>query len=153
MLWTVACQALLSMGFSRQEYWNGLPFPSPGNLPDPGIEPMSPALAGGFFTPEYQGSPVCDAAPVKTLGIKGSDELPLLAILYIHCKLMSLRKMGALCSEPSHFALSLVLWLVLICSLSLQFNFNGEQSTKEESYPVLSYSHKLSSLRVAVGTS
>ena len=42
--WTVAHQAPLSMGFSRQEYWNGLPFPSPGNLPDPGIKPGSPAL-------------------------------------------------------------------------------------------------------------
>ena len=46
--WTVARQARLSMGFSRQEHWSGLPFPPPGNLPDPGIEPaslMSPALA------------------------------------------------------------------------------------------------------------
>ena len=42
--WTIACQAPLSMGFSRQEYWSGLPFPSPGDLPDPGIEPGSPAL-------------------------------------------------------------------------------------------------------------
>ena len=42
--WTVACRAPLSMGFSRQEYWSGLPFPSPGDLPDPGIEPKSPAL-------------------------------------------------------------------------------------------------------------
>ena len=42
--WTVACQAPLSMGFSRQEYWSGLPFPSPGDLPDPGIEPGSPTL-------------------------------------------------------------------------------------------------------------
>ena len=51
--WTVTYQALLSMGFSRQEYWSGLPFPSPGDLPDPEIEPMSvlfPTLAGGFFT-------------------------------------------------------------------------------------------------------
>ena len=43
-LWTVAHQAPLSMGFSRQEYWSGLPFPSPENLPDPGIELWSPAL-------------------------------------------------------------------------------------------------------------
>ena len=43
-LWTVTCQAPLSMGFSMQEYWSGLPFPSPGDLPDPGIEPGSPAL-------------------------------------------------------------------------------------------------------------
>ena len=42
--WTVACQAPLSMRFSRQEYWSGWPFPSPGDLPDPGIEPRSPAL-------------------------------------------------------------------------------------------------------------
>ena len=42
--WTVAHQAPLSMGFSRQEYWRGLPFPSPGNLPYPGVEPGSPAL-------------------------------------------------------------------------------------------------------------
>ena len=42
--WTVAHQAPLSMGFSRQEYWSGLPFPSPGDLPNPGIEPKSPAL-------------------------------------------------------------------------------------------------------------
>ena len=42
--WTVACQASLSMGFSRQEYWSGLLFPPPGDLPDPGIKPTSPAL-------------------------------------------------------------------------------------------------------------
>ena len=51
--WTTSRQALLSMGFSRQEYWSGLPFPSPGDLPNPGIKPtslMPPALAGVFFT-------------------------------------------------------------------------------------------------------
>ena len=51
--WTVAFQGPLSVGFSRQGYWSGLPFPPPGDLPDPGIEPtgfLSPALAGGFFT-------------------------------------------------------------------------------------------------------
>ena len=53
--WTVVCLAHLSMGFPRQEYWNGLPFPSPGDLLDPGIEPMSPALAGRFFTNETSG--------------------------------------------------------------------------------------------------
>ena len=47
-LWTIACQVSLSMGFPRQKYWNRLPFPSPGDLPDPGIEPASPALAGRF---------------------------------------------------------------------------------------------------------
>ena len=48
--WTVAHQSPLSMEFSRQEYWSRLPFPSPGDLPNPGIEPLSLALTGGFFT-------------------------------------------------------------------------------------------------------
>ena len=53
--WSVAQQAPLSMGFLRQEFWSGLPFPSPGDLPDPGIEPVCPALAGRFFTTEPPG--------------------------------------------------------------------------------------------------
>ena len=58
--WAVAGQVPLSMGFPRQEYWSGLPFPSPGDFPDPGIEPkslISPALAGRFFTTEPPGKP------------------------------------------------------------------------------------------------
>ena len=58
--WTVDCQAPLSTGFSRQEYWSGLLFPSPRELPHPGIKPQSltsPALAGGFFTTEPPGKP------------------------------------------------------------------------------------------------
>ena len=58
--WTVDHQAPLSMGFPRQEYWSGLPFPSPGNLPDPRTEPTSPALAGRFFTTEPPGKPIGD---------------------------------------------------------------------------------------------
>ena len=67
-LWTVAHQAPLSMGFSRQEYWSGLPFPFPGDLPHSGIEvasPATPALAGGFFTTE----------PPET-SLSGEDEAP-----------------------------------------------------------------------------
>ena len=59
--WTVAYQALLSMEFSRQEYWSGLPFPPPGHLPNPRIEPtslISPALIGGFLTTEPPGKPM-----------------------------------------------------------------------------------------------
>ena len=55
--WTVALQAPLSMGFSRQEYWSGLPYPTPGDLPHPGIEASSPALAGKFFTNGPPGKP------------------------------------------------------------------------------------------------
>ena len=55
--WTIDHKALLSIGFSMQEYWRGLPSPSPGNLPDPGINPASPALAGRFFITETPGKP------------------------------------------------------------------------------------------------
>ena len=55
--WTVACQPPLSMGFSRQGYWSELPFPSPGDLPNPGIEPGSPALQADSPLTELQGKP------------------------------------------------------------------------------------------------
>ena len=61
-LWTVACQAPLSMGFSRQEYWSGLSCQPPGHLPDPGMEhvpPLSPILAGEFFTTWDKVYPCC----------------------------------------------------------------------------------------------
>ena len=55
--WASAHQAPLSMGFPRQEYWNGLLFPSPGDIPDPGTKAMSPILAGRLFTTELPGKP------------------------------------------------------------------------------------------------
>ena len=56
--WTVACQAPLSMGFSRQEYWSGLPFPSPEALRNPGIEPRPPALQASALTSKPPGKPL-----------------------------------------------------------------------------------------------
>ena len=56
--WTVASQAPLSMGFSRQEHWSGLPFPSPGDLPDPGIKPESPAFQADSLLTELQRNPL-----------------------------------------------------------------------------------------------
>ena len=56
--WMIAHQASPSMGFSRQEYWGGLPFPSPGDLPDPGIKPTSPALEAHALTSEPPGKPL-----------------------------------------------------------------------------------------------
>ena len=70
-LWTVACQAPLSMGFSRQEYWSGLSCPPPGDLPNPGIEHRCPALAGGFFTTSATWE---DILKMSALGI-GSSHL------------------------------------------------------------------------------
>ena len=58
-LWTIALQAPLSMGFPRQEYWSGLSFLSPGDLPDPGIEPTSPALQADSLLSEPSGKPLC----------------------------------------------------------------------------------------------
>ena len=63
--WTVAHQAPLSMGLSQQEYWSGLPFPLPGNLPNPEVEtisPVAPASAGGFFTVEPPGNHIAATA-------------------------------------------------------------------------------------------
>ena len=58
-LWTIACQVPLSMGFSRQEYWSGLPFPSPGDLPDLGIKPGSKHCRQILYQLSYMGSVVC----------------------------------------------------------------------------------------------
>ena len=67
--WTVALQAPLPMGCSRLEYWSELPCPSPRDLPDPGMEPASPALAGGFFTAEPPRKPKC-----KVIGPKSQQQ-------------------------------------------------------------------------------
>ena len=72
-LWAVAHQAPLSMGLSQQEYWSGLPLHSPGDLPDPGIEPASPALAGGFST-EPPGKAAWGIQINSALGWRQSDK-------------------------------------------------------------------------------
>ena len=59
--WIVTCQAPLSMGFFRQEYWSGLPFPPLGDLPNPEIELADPILAGGFYITEPPGKPLEDS--------------------------------------------------------------------------------------------
>ena len=66
-LWTVACQAPLSMEFSRQEYWGVLPFPSPGNLPEPVIKHGSPALQADSLPAELPGKPYLPLVTIKTI--------------------------------------------------------------------------------------
>ena len=68
--WTVAYQAPPSMGFSRQEYWSGLPFPSPGDLPDPGIKPGSPALQADALTSQPPGKPFWLVTPFLSNSLK-----------------------------------------------------------------------------------
>ena len=68
--WALAYQAPLSMGFSSQEYWTGLPCPPPGDLPNPGIEPislMSPALVGQFFTTSATWEALNESIPVEKI--------------------------------------------------------------------------------------
>ena len=89
--WTGARQAPLSMGFPRREYWSGLPFPPPGDLPDPGIEAASPALASGFFIteppgkPEFQNSYIRQILPAQLLSGWRDRFLVLLTLSRFHC--------------------------------------------------------------------
>ena len=75
--WTVAHQAPLSVGISRQEYWSGLPFPSPGDLPDPGIEPSSPALQADSLPSEPPGKPHRTLGGLKSVGNHSKGPLKL----------------------------------------------------------------------------
>ena len=88
--WTVAHQAPLTVGFPRQEYWSGLPFPSLGDLPDPGIEPSSPALAGSLFT----------SAPVRKPDLMST----LLILMFIEMipRWQFLRSLMLVCKKNPH---------------------------------------------------
>ena len=94
--WTVAHQAPLSMEFSRQEYWSGLPVPSPGDLPDPGIKPRSPALQADSLPSEPQGKPIilptipyCSSG--NNLDLQSINNLPCLYLLdlWLYCQAQS----------------------------------------------------------------
>ena len=83
-LWIVAHQAPLSMGFFRQEYWSGLPFPSPGDLPDPGIKPqspVSPALQVDSLTPEPSGKCIRAVDKYKVVSFKTYENT-----IHVGCK-------------------------------------------------------------------
>ena len=72
--WTAACEVPLSMGFSRQDYWSGLPFPSPGDFSNPGIKPGSPALQVDFLPAELPGKQM--RVNVVTRGIRSAKSEP-----------------------------------------------------------------------------
>ena len=98
--WTVAYQALLSVGFSRQEYWSGLPFPSPGDLPDPGIEPGFPALEADTLTSEPPG--IWRSCLLDSNGCGCSRKL---------CLKTASQPLGAVCQSLGRLFLSLDLLL------------------------------------------
>ena len=90
--WTIIRQAPLSMGFPRQEYWSGLPFPTPGDCPNPGIKSASPALAGRFFTTKPPGKPLLlpshNLPPLETqslfpLSSHFSENVPFITFYFI----------------------------------------------------------------------
>ena len=116
---TVARRTPLSMGFPRQEYWSGLPFPSPGDLPDPGIEPTSPASAGRFFTTALPGKDsvqfssvaqlcptLCDSMDCSTPGFPVYHQLPALTQIQVHRVGDAIQASPPL-SSPSHPASNL----------------------------------------------
>ena len=128
ILWTLAFQAPLFMGFSRQEYWSGLPCPPPGDLPDPGIKPVSlacPGLARGFFTTSAtwdapstclssvqfssvtQSCPtLCDPMNHSTPGLPVHHQLPEFTKTHVHCVGNAIQPSHPL-SSPSPPALNL----------------------------------------------
>ena len=99
--WTVAHQAPPSLGFSRREHWSGLPFPPPGDIPDPGIEPASPTLQADALPSDHQGSFIC---------------WPTVLLLRV-CML----------SRFSHVQLCATLWTVA-CQVSLSLGFPGKNT-------------------------
>ena len=127
--WTVARQDPLSMGFLRQEYWSRLPFPSPGDLPDRGMELPSPALAGGFFTAESQGSPCIMVKPFKKMlfmpnkGSAQSFDL-LCKLVYVNFRGYCFLKIWPLC-------LSLFQLLSEVWMLSLSFSLASSHESGE----------------------
>ena len=139
--WTVAHQAPLFMGFSRQEYWSGVPFPSPGDLPDPRIEPRSPALQA-------------DALPCKPPGKP-------CYILYSRCWLfvgfVAQRYFLLLCGLSVHAVHIITAWKFLLLVMSSQFfllesHAFGVKSKKAAPSPVFQRFPPMSSKRFVVLT-
>ena len=115
--WTVAHQAPLSMAFPRQEFWSELPFPSPGNLPGPGIKPMSPALAGRFFTTEAPGKPEYLYSGKNNL----KDWLQSLANIMLDSSI----PVTAHTQSVQSFCITWIHWCLLIAVSALLSHFNS----------------------------
>ena len=113
--WTVAYQAPPSLGFSRQECWSGLPFPSPGYLPDPGIEPGSPSLQANVYRLSHQGSLYCLFKLSGSQGqCGGQPGLITASQETVRCLLtstMSARGFACRHSLPDHVFSSICFWL------------------------------------------
>ena len=109
--WTVACQALLSMEFSRQEYWSGLPFPSPGDLPYPGIKHRSSALQSNSLPSKPPGKPLSSAILPK-VNIRMTNPRSYLIILKL--MMTNISWTCPICSAFSYLICDISIWLSLI---------------------------------------
>ena len=96
--WTVVYQASLSMGFSRQEYWSGLPFPSPGDLLDPGIDPRSPALQADALPSEPPGNTTTSYPKLKEILFSRAVNLGFQKVIYIQASICQRKKTHLNCS-------------------------------------------------------
>ena len=119
-------QAPLSIEFSRQEYWSGLPFPSPGDLPDPGIEPRSPALQADSLLSSYQGSPFNTSANLENLAMAtGLEKISFRS----NPKEEQCQRKFKLPYNCTHF--TCLLWL---CSKSFKLSFNSRRIKNFQMY-------------------
>ena len=109
--WTVACQAPLSMEFSRQEYWSGLPFPSPGDLPYPGIKHRSSALQSNSLPSKPPGKPLSSAILPK-VNIRMTNPRSYLIILKL--MMTNISWTCPICSAFSYLICDISIWLSLI---------------------------------------
>ena len=145
-LWTVACQASLSMGFSRQEYWSRLPCPPSGDLPKPGIEPaslISPVLAGGFFTT----STTWEAPPPPSCSRKqlfSSYPSPVLSVIWMQSHIISL----CVCQFHTDLTNQDILTSLSIYpgSFHLEFHFGFWEHTSTTDFLLVNEKHTYSSL-------
>ena len=121
--WAVARLAPLSMGFSRQEYWVGLPFPTPGDLPNRGIKPESPALAGEFFTTAPPGKP--------------NIYIYYIYILYIYTYIYVFFEIS--CSFPSKHLLQFTIFCFSLCSFVECLREGGKEKGRGQRKVDMSY--------------
>ena len=110
--WTITHQAFCPWGFSKQEYWRQLPFPTPGDIPDPGIKPAFPALAAGFFTTVPPGKPTFYLQLLQNIG-HGALAVPHILELILHPVACAFLSPTPVLHSPSPH------WYPIICSLYL----------------------------------
>ena len=133
-LWTIACQASLSIGFSRQEYWSGLPWPPPGDLPDPGIEPASPASPAfqvDSLPLSHQGSPMYLYVTVKSFKQCRSSIMKHVVVLPECCSVIKSSSGVSLVGSVASWCRTCDVWDHLLpfrfSSLAFYFSASGPQ--------------------------